>query len=100
MAKGKKTGGRVAGTPNKVTADVKKCMSRLLTDYSNSELFEKDWFDLEPKDRMQMFERMSCYVVPKLAATAIDVNQSKKTTISERLVELSEGIDTQDEEEE
>jgi|HubBroStandDraft_1064217.scaffolds.fasta_scaffold490655_2 hypothetical protein len=39
MAKGKKTGGRVAGTPNKVTDSIKNLLNRILPE----ERLEKNW---------------------------------------------------------
>ena len=72
MAKGRqkgtvKTGGRAKGTPNKVTSAIKECISKVLTEYTNSETFLKDFAELEPKERLMIAEKLMNYVVPKMS---------------------------------
>ena len=90
MAKGKKTGGRVAGTPNKTSGKVRQAISVMLDSYYNSDLFEKDIKELEPKDRVAAMEKLASYVAPKLQATTLDVALETKQTIEDRLIDLSE----------
>ena len=89
MAKGKKTGGRQAGTPNKVTGAVRGAISRMLDDYFNSATFEQDIAELEPKDRVAVMEKFAAYAVPKLQATSLEMTVESKKTIEDTLVELS-----------
>ena len=86
-----KTGGRQKGSPNKVTSAVKDCISKMLTDYTNSEQFMKDFAELEPKERLMIAERLMNYVVPKMQSVAVeDVNKDKNSTVA-MLIQLRDG---------
>ena len=65
MAKGKKTGGRKAGTPNVVTADVRASIA--LIAQRNVESVES-WLRQvdDPAKRVDLFLRMIEYHIPKL----------------------------------
>lgn len=91
MAKGKKTGGRSAGTPNRVSASVRSAIAGLLDDYYSSEKFKQDIYDLEAKDRVYALARLTEYIAPKLQATTLDVTNEAVKTIEDRLIELSSG---------
>ena len=95
--KGKKTGGRVAGTPNKATKAVKEWIASILTEYTNSDQFAEDFASLEPKERLTIAEKLMSYTVPKLQATALDVNASKAKTIKDTLKALSQPEEESDE---
>lgn len=58
-----KTGGRCKGTPNKVTGTLKEYISEIIDD--NRERIKEDLELLEPKDRLQILEKMMQYVIPK-----------------------------------
>lgn len=88
--KGKKTGGRVAGTPNKTSAVVRAAIAKMLDEYFNSDTFKNDIADLDPKDRVAAMEKFAAYVAPKLQTTTLDVASETKKTIEDKLVELSE----------
>ena len=49
-----KTGGRKAGTPNKVTQDAREWLTQLVE--GNREQIERDLQSLDPKDRLQVLE--------------------------------------------
>ena len=86
-----KTGGRQKGSPNKVTSAVKECISKMLTDYTNSETFLKDFAELEPKERLMIAEKLMNYVVPKMQSVAVeDVNKNKNSTVA-MLIQLRDG---------
>lgn len=86
-----KTGGRQKGSPNKVTVAVKECISKMLTDYTNSETFMKDFAVLEPKERLIIAEKLMNYVVPKMQSVAVeDVNKDKNSTVA-MLIQLRDG---------
>ena len=75
MAKGKKTGGRATGTPNKITMDLRQKIQDILE--SNWNTIEKDIKGLEPKDRLMFFEKLLKYVLPTLQATSLNVDFEK-----------------------
>lgn len=90
MAYGKKTGGRKKGTPNKSTTLGKEVIVSLLADYSNSGLMTSDFMALDPKDRLVIAERLMQYTMPKMQATAIDLNTGvREKTIEDRIAELA-----------
>ena len=97
MAQGRKTGGRVAGTPNKVSSTVRGAIANMLDEYCNSDIFVKDIADLDPKDRVAAMEKFTAYVAPKLQTTTLDVATETKKTIEDKLVELA-GDEEDDEE--
>jgi len=69
MATGVKTGGRVKGTPNRITAELRQRVSNFLSD--NWEQFQKDFNSLQPKDRIVFYERLLQYGLPKLQSTEL-----------------------------
>ncbi len=90
MAKGKKTGGRVKGTPNKSTKTMREAAADLLENYQSSGLMFEDFKAIEPKDRLLIAEKLMQYTVPKLQAVALSTDADKQLTIEERLIELSQ----------
>lgn len=88
--KGKKTGGRAAGTPNRVTTAVRQVITAAVDGYYHSQQFIDDIRSLEPKDRVAVFERLSAYVIPKLQSTTLDTTISTQRTIEDRLLQLSD----------
>lgn len=88
--KREKTGGRVKGTPNKVTSMSKSVISNMLAEYQESGLMGKDFLALEPKDRMTIAEKMMQYVLPKMQTTSVDIStQETKITIEQKLREAA-----------
>lgn len=67
-----KTGGRKAGTPNKVTGTAKEWIAGLID--KNRAQIEKDLKQLEPKERLQMLEKLMQYVVPKQQAVSANID--------------------------
>lgn len=63
MAHGHKTGGRTAGTPNKVTSDVKNRIAALIEQQFDT--ITADLATLEPKDRVTAYLKFLEYVLPK-----------------------------------
>lgn len=88
--KGKKTGGRAAGTPNRVTTAVRQVITAAVDGYYHSQQFIDDIRALEPKDRVAVFERLSAYVIPKLQSTTLDTTITTQRTIEDRLLQLSD----------
>lgn len=65
-------GGRAAGTPNKVSGTLKEWLTSLID--KNRDQIEKDLQDLEPKERLQMIEKLMQYVIPKQAAQQVKLD--------------------------
>ena len=60
-----KYGGRIAGTPNKVTSEVRQYIDNILTQNFTPEKVEKELKKLEPKDRLYFYVKLIDYVIPK-----------------------------------
>ena len=90
-------GGRAKGTPNKVSSTVKDWISQLIDD--NRVQIEKDIKKLSPKDRLQMFEKLMQYVVPKQQSVRADIDLSKLSETQLDLIvdELTKYIDDESE---
>ena len=66
--------GRPTGTPNKVTGDLRLKIQSILND--NIDRVQDDLNGLDPKDRLQVIEKLLSYVLPKLQAQSIDIDFS------------------------
>lgn len=71
MAKGKKTGGRQAGTPNKSTQAAREAIARFVDGNSDKlqEWLDQIAADKGPQAAFECFASMLEYHVPKLART-------------------------------
>ncbi len=89
----KKTGGRQKGTPNKVTKDLRGWVSDLID--SNREQIEKDLQELEPKERIQVFEKFLQYTLPKKQSvkTEIDFNTMTDEQLNDIINQITENIE-------
>lgn len=87
--KGKKTGGRQKGTPNKTTSAARPQLARTVSNYLQSEQFQEDFAALEPKDRLLVMEKYASYVLPKLQATTFDIGKETQHTIEDKLRTLA-----------
>ena len=98
MKKRVKYGGRVAGTPNKVTTMTKGVIASMLNDYQESGLMGSDFLDLEPKERIAVAEKLMQYVMPKMQNTSVDFNATNGTriTIEQKLREKAQAIGRKD----
>lgn len=65
-----KTGGRKAGTPNKVTGTVKEWIASIID--GNRQQFEDDLKDLEPGERVKVISNLLQYVTPKMQSISPD----------------------------
>jgi len=75
MAKREKTGGREKGTPNKLTSDLRQKINDFLDDNWSS--LQKDFNNLDPKDKLIFFEKLLQYGLPKLQSTELISNFDK-----------------------
>ena len=87
-----KTGGRVAGTQNKVTTEMKTWLSGLID--KNRPQIEKDLGQLEPRDRLMILERLMQYTVPKMQAVTaqIDLNKISDEQLDVLINELTNNL--------
>lgn len=93
MAKGRKTGGRKAGTPNKATAFGKAVIQELVSDYANSSQLREDIRTLDPKDRLDVMVKLITFIVPKPQSIALDITTEATKTIEDELQQLSQEND-------
>ena len=89
--------GRPKGKPNKITADTRQWLAAVID--KNRRQMEKDLKALEPKDRLQMLEKLMQYVIPKQQAVSADVNVDSLTdgqvdNIVNRLARLADEDET------
>jgi hypothetical protein len=64
MAKGIKTGGREAGTPNKLTRELRTALKNIL--HQEIELLQEHFNKLETKDRLELLVKLLPYALPKV----------------------------------
>jgi hypothetical protein len=78
-------GGRVKGTPNKVTATLKEFIKNLIDD--NRSQVIADMQELEPYQRLLFIERLVGYVLPKQAAVDVKSQIDAEYKALERLID-------------
>lgn len=100
--KRKKTGGRKAGTPNKITKSVRESLRDALTGYING-INEKNYSlftDLmqidEPAGRLAMVAKFLPYVAPKLQAVSFNNDESRNLSVEESFMQLEEKFEKQE----
>lgn len=100
--KRKKTGGRKAGTPNKVTKSVRESLRDALTGYING-INEKNYSlftDLmqikEPAGRLAMVAKFLPYVAPKLQSVSFNNDEHRSLSVEESFMELEEKFEKQE----
>lgn len=100
--KRKKTGGRKAGTPNKVTKSVRESLRDALTGYING-INEKNYSlftDLmqiqEPAGRLAMVAKFLPYVAPKLQSVSSNNDESRNLSVEESFMQLEEKFEKQE----
>lgn len=89
-------GGRQKGTPNRVTASVKEWVAQVID--KNRRQMERDIKSLEPKDRLQMLEKLMQYVVPKQQTVSanVDFNKLSDEQLNTLIDELTKGVNDGD----
>jgi len=76
--------GRPKGTPNRITGDLKKWVDELLN--NNLSTIEKDLEQLEPKDRILIFERFLQYAIPRQQQISVEAQIQAEYDAMERLL--------------
>lgn len=72
MAKGEKTGGRIAGVPNKDTVVIRDAFKLLIE--NNLETLQSDLKALKPNERIKAITELSKFCVPTLKAVDFQDN--------------------------
>lgn len=67
-----KSGGRKAGTPNKITAELRERIKVFLE--SHFDIIEKDFMALDPERQIVLFERYLKFVLPQLQSISVDLS--------------------------
>jgi hypothetical protein len=62
--RGQKTGGRTAGTPNKVTSELRKTLKGIIA--SEMESLPTTLEELPPKERLEMVIKLMPFCLPKV----------------------------------
>jgi hypothetical protein len=90
-----KTGGRSKGTPNKVTSDLRTWIHDLLN--SNRQQIAKDIKQLEPQQRITIFEKLLSYAIPKMQSVEakIDFEQLSDEQIHLIINEITKDLDNE-----
>ncbi len=91
--KGKKTGGRQKGTPNKSTSTIREAIAAQWQRYQESGQFQEDIDALDPAARANIMEKLAQFISPKMKSMDVDVNHNVNLTIEDRLKELCGEID-------
>jgi hypothetical protein len=61
---GKKTGGRTAGTPNKITIELRKTLKGIIA--SELEALPTTFEQLQPKERLELLVKLLPFCMPKV----------------------------------
>lgn len=93
-------GGRQKGTPNKSTAAVREAIAAQWTRYQETGQFEKDINALDPQARAIIMEKYASYIAPKLKSVDNDITHNIRMTIEDRLNDLVNRQEEDDDEEE
>lgn len=100
--KRKKTGGRKAGTPNKVTKSVRESLRDALTGYINGinenkySLFTDLMQIKEPAGRLAMVAKFLPYVAPKLQSVSFNNDEYRNLSVEESFMQLEEKFEKQE----
>lgn len=78
-----KTGGRMPGTQNKLSGDLRGKIQSIIND--NIESVQADIDQLEPMQRLQILEKLMSYCVAKLQSQTIEIDMNQ---LSEEQINL------------
>ena len=76
MARGFKTGGREAGTPNKLTKELRTTLNELMSEEIKA--IPKHLDKLKPKDRLNIIVKLMPYVMPKFESEEMNEPESPR----------------------
>lgn len=70
---GKKYGGRKAGTPNKLTKELRAALKNIL--HQEIELLPDHFNKLEPKDRLELLVKLLPFALPKVEPESYQIGE-------------------------
>ena|ERR1035437_623331 len=82
-----KTGGRVKGTPNKTTSEMKDWVTGLVG--KTQKQFEKDLKAVDPEKRLAIIEKLLAFCIPKLQNISIEGQIRAEYAELEKLLETA-----------
>lgn len=86
----KKTGGRKAGTPNKINKGLRSRISTFLDDNFDEAI--ESWKDItEPIHKVRLYTDLIKFAVPTLQSVDLEANVSKSTPVEDKMKELDMG---------
>lgn len=87
--------GRPKGTPNKVTTDLRIWINEILN--KNRVQFENDLQNLEPQQRVAIFEKLLSYALPKLQSVEqkIDYNNLSDEQLDMIINQLTQDLNNE-----
>jgi hypothetical protein len=71
-----KTGGRTAGTPNKITADIRESLRNFVE--SNILTVQQNFDALEPKDKLKFLSDILQFILPKMQSVVIEPETKRR----------------------
>ena len=73
MASGIKTGGRIKGTPNRLTKELRIALKNIM--FQEIESIPEQLKFLDPKDRLELIIKLMPYVFPKVSSVSHSTNE-------------------------
>ena len=70
---GKKFGGREAGTPNRLTKELRAALKNIL--HQEIELLPNHFNKLEPKDRLELLVKLLPFALPKVEPESYQIGE-------------------------
>ena len=70
---GKKYGGRQAGTPNRLTKELRAALKNIL--HQEIELLPDHFNKLEPKDRLELLVKLLPFALPKVEPESYEIGE-------------------------
>lgn len=70
---GKKYGGREAGTPNRLTKELRAALKNIL--HQEIELLPDHFNKLEPKDRLELLVKLLPFALPKVQPESYEIGE-------------------------
>lgn len=101
-SKRKKTGGRKAGTPNKVTKSVRESLRDAIVGYLNGSnengySLENDLYSIqEPAGRLSMVAKFLPYAAPKLQSVSFNSDETRNLSVEETFMKLEDDFEKQE----
>lgn len=78
--KGRKTGGRLKGTPNKITQEVRDSINAFINGHIGD--LQAIYSDLAPRDRMRFILDLLPFIAPKFQAIQMDIQHNEPTLVT------------------